>query len=160
MDHSELVKRAYKWLRNTAGCGFAFTELCAYTNSGEIPDAIGWRGGLSILIECKTTRSDFLADKNKMFRKYPSKGMGRFRYYLCPPNVIKKEDLPEGWGLLYCYTTQIRKIIKSGRDGTYYTNSKAINELAEIQLMASALRRVEIRGDLQKIYSMEGVDHA
>ena len=70
MTHDQLVARAKHWLLNTYGCGFAFAELTACTNSGEIPDAIGFKYGHSILVECKTSRSDFLSDKKKTFRKY------------------------------------------------------------------------------------------
>lgn len=27
--------------------------------------------------------------------------MGNYRYYLCPENVIKESELPDGWGLTY-----------------------------------------------------------
>lgn len=74
----------------------------AYTISGERPDAIGWRDGISILIECKASHADFLADRKKPFRAETDnqQGMGDWRFYLCPPEIIKPEELPEGWGLL------------------------------------------------------------
>ena len=62
--HAELVKRAEHWLMKTVGCSFCLTELT--TSAGEIPDAIGWKNGRSILIECKATRADFLSDKKKV----------------------------------------------------------------------------------------------
>jgi Holliday junction resolvase len=63
--HSDLVEIAEKWLLKR--CGFAFTELS--THAQEIPDAIGFKSGISILIECKTSRADFLADRKKALEK-------------------------------------------------------------------------------------------
>jgi hypothetical protein len=97
--HSLLVKRAEHWLLNTVGCGFVLMELVAAL--GEIPDAIGWKYSDSYLVECKATRSDFLSDGKKWFRRHPEYGMGNYRYYLCPPDLIKPKELPECWGLLY-----------------------------------------------------------
>lgn len=75
LTHRDLVLRAEKWLNN-AGCHVTFRELCACTSNNENPDVIGWVGGHSIMIECKTSRSDFHADKNKLFRHFPERGMG------------------------------------------------------------------------------------
>jgi len=95
MTHDEGCEIAYKWLLNTRNCGFAFKELTAATLYGEIPDAIGFRGwGESILIEVKTSRADFLKDKNKRFRKEPEKGMGTYRFYITPP---KNPTIFSGW---------------------------------------------------------------
>jgi hypothetical protein len=69
----------------------------------EKPDVFGFNtmATNSFLIEVKVSRADFLRDKNKMFRKYPNKGMGNYRYYCCPEGLIAVADLPAGWGLLY-----------------------------------------------------------
>ncbi|MCP3944994.1 MAG: hypothetical protein GY710_26450 [Desulfobacteraceae bacterium] len=65
--HDELIKIAEKWLLKR--CGFAFRELTTFAS--ETPDVIGFRQGESILIECKTSRADFHADKKKIFRRRP-----------------------------------------------------------------------------------------
>lgn len=99
--HAELVKRAERWLRNVRRCGVVLCEVAA--GSGETPDAIGWRygGQQSVLVECKVSRADFLADKGKPFRKPDCQGaMGDERYYLAPAGIITLSDLPERWGLL------------------------------------------------------------
>ncbi len=101
LSHSELVERAYNWLLNKQRCGFAFKELVTICISGETPDVIGFKGGYSagggysILVECKTSLSDFYADKNKIFRKYPDYGMGNQRYLLTDNELIKIEQVPE-----------------------------------------------------------------
>ncbi len=101
ITHDELVRAGIKWLLKTIGARFALSELRASTTSGEIPDIIGFKSGYSVLIECKTSRSDFLIDKKKHFRQYPDMGMGNYRLFLCPAGLIKPEELPNGWGLLY-----------------------------------------------------------
>jgi len=68
----------------------------------EVPDAIGWlnAGKCSVLIECKTSRSDFLADAKKMFRRRQEHGMGRYRFYMAPVGLLAADEMPEHWGLL------------------------------------------------------------
>lgn len=109
MNHDELVQVAKKWLVGTAGCAFAVGEIMSC--NGEIPDAIGFKSDSSILVECKTSRSDFLADKKKPFRIKPEKGMGDHRYFLCPPDVIKQTDDLNGWGLLWISKGRVRQIV-------------------------------------------------
>ena len=105
--HKQLCALAQRWLKRPPrqgghGCHVAVTE-CQSGWSGEIPDAIGFRsaGHLdgSVLVECKTSRADFLADKNKQHR-LTSKGLGSWRYYLVPEGIIDIGELPERWGLL------------------------------------------------------------
>ena len=113
--HADLVERAGQWLRNSAytgldrmghphvsRCSVVLTELhsCGIEN----PDAIGWRqyGHISILLECKASRQDFLVDKYKAVRRAGEKaGMGRYRFYMAPPGIIQVSDLKQTkWGLL------------------------------------------------------------
>jgi len=98
MTHDELVDRAARWLRNTRKCGVVATE--EQSAAGVVPDAIGWKSYASYLIECKVTRSDFLADQKKFHRRYPEYGMGNHRYYMTPPGLLSSDELPEDWGLL------------------------------------------------------------
>lgn len=113
MTHAELVTRAVAWLRGSVGCSVVISE----TPSGmtiEIPDAIGWRrmGCESHLVECKTSRSDFKADRKKLSAQF---GMGDYRYYLVPPKLVEPSELPEFWGLAYCYPSKIVRIKKAER---------------------------------------------
>jgi hypothetical protein len=154
VTHAELVNIAERWLLGTRKCSFAFKELvcCA---SPEIPDAIGFHGGQSTLIECKTSRADFLADRKKMFRRNPFMGMGTFRYYLSPAGVIKPEELPEKWGLIYINENgKPRQVV--GPKGNVWSSQKEFmherNLQAEMGLMASALRRLHLRGVMPMIY--------
>lgn len=153
MTHDDLVLRAERWLKSQ-NCGVAFHDrFQAMTFSGEKPDAIGWRSDVSILIECKATRSDFLADKKKHFRMLPHLGMGDWRFFLCPPGLIKPEELPEGWGLLYALPKSIKRVagIPANSD---WIRAKPFtgNKQAEMQVMYSALRRFAVRGMLGTVY--------
>jgi len=107
--HRELCDIAVKWLKrshsqNGHGCNVAVSEVASGWD-GEVPDAIGFRcSGYrdgSVVVEVKVSRSDFLIDKKKPHRKAPEKGMGDWRYFLCPEGVIQPDELPEKWGLLY-----------------------------------------------------------
>lgn len=157
MTHNKLVLRAEKWLKSQ-GCGVVFRDdFKAVTGSGEQPDAIGWRDGLSILVECKISRPDFLADRKKLFRIDPHKGMGDWRFFLCPPNLILPDELPAGWGLLYASPKQIKKV--HGVPGnTGWWNGKPFegNKRYETQMMYSALRRMVLRGHFKEIYEKVG----
>lgn len=154
MTHDDLVKIAEKWLLKTRKCSFAFRELVCNATS-EIPDAIGFRDGGSILVECKVTRADFLSDKKKFFRLHGWQGAGTFRMYLCPEGIIKPEDLPPKWGLIWVDGRgKARQIV--GPKGNAWSDSVEFihesNLRAEHGMMASALRRLHLRGVLPLIY--------
>jgi len=107
IGHSELVARAKRWLKNTKKCVVVLSEVTAY-HLNEFPDAVGWLpNGESILVECKTTRSDFTRDKNKPVHQ-GHRGLGAYRYFMVPPvgrdgqTVTFPGDtrLPDGWGVI------------------------------------------------------------
>ncbi|KAA0888733.1 hypothetical protein [Oryzomonas rubra] len=155
VTHKELVKIAEKWLLGTRKCSFAFTELVTM-GTDEIPDALGFRDGHSILIECKTSRSDFLADKKKIFRRNPRLGVGTFRLFLCPEGVIRREDLPARWGLIWVNEKgKPRQVVGPKGNAWGYSGLEFQHESnlrAEYAMMASALRRLHLRGVLPMIY--------
>lgn len=133
MNHKQLVKRAAEWLR-LRGHTIVITEL--RTLASETPDAYGYKGGVSTIIECKASRSDFLADKKKRFRVCPEYGMGDKRYYMVPKGLVSESELPAGWGLLEVSDKQVRHA--RGADKT------RANKDAETILLASVIRRLEI----------------
>src|SRR6476646_923479 len=105
MTHAALVRKAVEWLRSYR-CGVVLSEQACV--SGEMPDAIGWKkASHSVLVECKISRADFLADRDKPFRLKPEEGVGSERFYLTPPNLRLSEELPAGWGLLECRRDRI-----------------------------------------------------
>ena len=158
MKHSTLVQAGYKWLLSI-GCAFAFKELV--TVSKETPDVIGFKGNNSYMLECKTSRSDFFADKKKSFRKYPAEGMGRFRFYVCPKNMLKVEDLPTNWGLIYVngngkaeiqHNPYCKSLTGNIFKGGFYKRNKE----NEMRMMYSALRRLHILKKIDRIYEVKG----
>ena len=127
-NHAELVKRAERWLTNTMRCSLVLTEFNTQKNS-EIPDAIGWKnsGRTSILVECKTSLSDFYADRKKLSRLLPESGMGTYRYYMCSPDIISENRINGDWGLLWVTEKQIKKIVEAPYRGV--TVERLFNEM-------------------------------
>lgn len=150
--HDELTIIAEKWLLSR--CGFAFRELTTF--AGETPDAIGYRSGSTILVECKASRADFLSDKKKFFRRNPEQGVGSFRFFLCPQDLIKPEELPIKWGLLYVNDKgKVRKKVGSKGNTFSYPDEfffSERNRRNEAAMMYSALRRLQLQGVFPLIY--------
>lgn len=105
ISHNELSKVVAKWLKkhpqNAIVPNCSKVAVNMKTIEQEIPDVIGWNSWSSIMIEVKVNRSDFLQDFKKPFRIDPRKGVGQYRYYCCPPEIISVNDLPDKYGLLY-----------------------------------------------------------
>jgi len=97
MEHNELCKLASEWLKKY-GCSIISIEPKSMER--EIPDCIGWKGAWCYVIECKTSKSDFLADQKKLHRQTPEQGMGNVRLYLAPKGLININEIPKKWGLL------------------------------------------------------------
>lgn len=98
-EHDQLTRLGAKWLKRQ-GFGVIATEITA-AGSREQPDVIGFRSQCSAIIEVKVSRADFLADFKKPERNIEGKGLGVYRFYLCPEGVIQPSDLPPKWGLLH-----------------------------------------------------------
>ena len=69
----------------------------------EMPDVFAFNKYHSVLIECKTSRADFLADKKKPFRQNPQLGIGQRRFYLVNEGVATQDEMPDRWQLLIAY---------------------------------------------------------
>jgi len=144
MTHSQLVDKAVRWLRGYR-CGVVLSEQACV--GGETPDAIGWKRAChSVLVECKITRSDFLADRAKPFRLKPEKGVGCERFYLVPAGLIRREELPQCWGLLECRGNRIEVAQASAKN-----LRSAAGFRYEMNLLLASLRRVELRVEPQSI---------
>lgn len=154
MTHKELVKRAERWLRNTLHCRVVLSELVSYTQSGETPDAIGFKSRETILVECKMSKSDFYADRKKpsrnwrMTEKLKTKGfaypaLGDWRFYLTYPGLLDGCKLPNGWGwyevhgryVKYKYGAKYHETIKTRPCKSHWQSERAI--------LLSALARVQ-----------------
>lgn len=150
--HNDLVNIGYKWLLNI-NCGFAFKELHSLTK--EIPDVIGFKSSYSILLECKVSRADFFADKKKTHKL--NIGMGNFRFYICPENLISIEELPFNWGLIYVDSKGKSKLIHNPYcptlTGNYWKNGFETDHKAERALFYSALRKLHSKNLVEQIYN-------
>lgn len=145
VTHERLVEMAVEWLRRYR-CGIVLSEQsCA---NGEVPDAIGWKRKChSVVVECKVSRSDFLADADKPFRRNPQIAMGSERYYLAPAGVIRSSEVPTGWGLLTANGRAVHVEVKA-------RNRKMRSEaglMQEMNLLLASMARVEVRIEPQRI---------
>jgi hypothetical protein len=144
MTHAQLVEKAVHWLRHYR-CGVVLSEQACV--SGEMPDAIGWKRAChSVLVECKVTRSDFMADRAKPFRLKPEQGVGCERYYLVPAGLVSREELPQGWGLLEHNRSRIETVLPAAKNLRSATGFRC-----EMNLLLASLRRVEVRVEPQSI---------
>jgi hypothetical protein len=133
--HSALCDLAVDWLkrprsRDGHGCQIAVSEVPTGW-VGEIPDAIGFRAqgqydDGSVVVEVKTSRADFLADRKKPHRSGEVSGVGRWRYFMCPEGLIQPEELPEQWGLLYVTRRGGIRPIAGPVTTRHYHNRKAL----------------------------------
>lgn len=146
VKHAQLVARAAHWLRCRYGCGIVLSEQ--YCATGEVPDVIGWKASChSVLVECKVSHRDFLADAQKPFRLHPEEGLGSKRIYMAPEGMIAREELPKHWGLLECKGREVQLVVKPGKvDLRTY-----LGLMKEMNLLLASLRRVEVRIEPQTI---------
>ena len=123
-------------------------ELCTWASENTDVWGLG-NFNESALIEVKTSHADFLADRKKWCRSDIAGKCGRqagmMRWYLCPEGVIKKDELPEKWGLLYWDGKKIRPVVAPKP----FENTAA----ADMEILTSILRR---EGFPQRIYNYRG----
>jgi hypothetical protein len=135
---------AVRWLRRYR-CGVVLSEQACI--SGEMPDAIGWKKRChSVLVECKASRADFLADRAKSWRQNPESAVGTERYYLAPAGMISLAELPASWGLL---KVRGRDVVVVKRSAKNLRSSAGFQN--EMNLLLASLRRVEVRIEPQSI---------
>ena len=146
VQHAILVNKAVEWLRHSYRCGIILSEQ--YCATGEVPDAIGWKGQCrSVVVECKVSRADFLADARKEFRLRPEEGLGCERLYMAPCGIIRADELPQHWGLLEYSKKTVRLAVKPARK----TLRTDVGLMKEMNLLLASLRRVEVRIEPQTI---------
>ena len=132
LTHDQLCKIACTFLRERE-CVLIANQPTCYANN-ENPDAIGFHTSREChVVEVKTSRADFLSDKNKYFRANPEFGMGVMRWYMCEPELIKPDELPDNWGLVYVQNG-VREIIVEAKP-------QQRNIEAELDLLYQTARR-------------------
>lgn len=65
------------------------------------------------IIECKASKQDFLRDKKLLDINKSYYGHCHYFYILCPEGIIKKEDMPKEYGLLYLNDKDEINVIQS-----------------------------------------------
>lgn len=135
LTHNKVAEKATRYLFNLHGCIVGAWEFACGWQTAERCDGLCFNNGLSFMVEAKVSRSDFHADKKKMVRQpgFQERLMcvGNYRYYACPEGMIKPEELPEKWGLIYV-TSRGCRLIK-GFGAGHYTNGgyKSVGEVGE-----------------------------
>jgi hypothetical protein len=142
ITHRELVEKSEKWLRRN---GFPVTcneKTIAVTEFREQPDVLGFTSSTSVLLEIKVSRNDFLSDFKKVFRIDTEKGVGEWRFYVCPEGLICIDELPKGWGLIELKGRKLEPVYGWPPNTLWSRNKPFIaNKQAERQYMYSMLRR-------------------
>ena len=102
--HQRLQQAAARWLKRQqcgphrrSGCPVVVLDI--ETCASETPDVIAWNSMISVMVECKASRADFLRDAKKPHRIL-TQGIGNRRYYAAPEGMLKPEEMPVDWGLL------------------------------------------------------------
>lgn len=164
--HYDLCVEGAKWLKRRqvyercrekpcfspelcSGCrhGFKYIAVELNTVGTENCDVWGYDGYVTAVIEVKVSHEDFLADQKKYWRTEAPEEYraGNMRWYLCPKGVIKPEELPDGWGLLYWDGKQI---VPQVAPKTHIATGHA-----DMMILYSILRRENFP---QKIYNYRG----
>lgn len=140
MTHRELCELGAKYMYRNGTIPFNKPKyvVCELERIGECPDVFGFGFAYTQLLEIKVSRSDFLSDKKKEWRINPEIGLGQYRSYLCPENLIKENELPDNWGLFY--------INDNGKISMIKKPERQIScSIAEVNLAASIMRRELIK---------------
>lgn len=106
--HDRLAALGAAWLKRQ-GFSVVATDLSAL-GCRERADVVGFRSQCSATIESKMSRGDFLADLKKPHRL--TGGVGLYRFFICPSGLIREDELPARWGLLYVDGNRIREVAK------------------------------------------------
>jgi hypothetical protein len=148
--HYTLCQIGAEYLKKKKRTKYTTVEI---VTSGECADVWGITGVYSYLIEVKTDYRDFLKDKNKFQRTEDGAyyALGNYRYYLCPKGLIKPEELPKGWGLLYF---DFVKYVKKPNRQKYIEEIvkpeeiKTTTYLSEVLVLQSIMRREGIKNQI------------
>lgn len=140
--HYKLCCEGAKWMRKQEFGAYKIVAVELCTISVENPDVWGTTGYKSMLIEVKTSHSDFLRDMKKPFRmdsnvNYRKYRLGNNRYYLVPKGLVSIDELPPHWGLLEWNGTSITKV----KEAEYVV----CENIGELGMLCSIMRREGVR---------------
>lgn len=138
VTHDEITKASIDFLIKVYRCSVVISELRNVI--AEVPDVFGFDWRYSVVLESKVSVADFKKDVKKEFRKKPELGIGMFRYYVVPDELITEKDLfDKKWGIIY--------VSKSGKNYRFKTIKKAdrydeYNYHDERKLIVSCMKRL------------------
>lgn len=150
--HYQLCCEGAKWLRRRKNVEpyegqwkYITVEMCV--SGCENPDIWAFNGWSTIVVEVKTSRSDFLNDKKKHWQQQGHEEClgGNYRYYLTPKDLLTEKDLPPQTGLLEWDGKNIERVVKAERH--------TVSNHADMIIMASLLRREKFK---EGIYNYRG----
>jgi len=142
MTHSDLINLALKWCRSRHRCKLVFAELSTRRTRKIIPDVLGFKpSGDSVLIECKTSRSDFMADRNKK-HKGKHRGPGLERWYLTSGHLVEPGEVPSGWGLAEVKAGRV--YVKRVPQVTNRDHKSPTRRRDELSMLMAVIRRHEL----------------
>lgn len=121
-SHSDLVEIGAKWVKKVKRFPIVAKEMKC-SGSREQPDVIAFTSNSSLMIECKTSISDFKADFKKPERIGVLNAIGNYRLYLAPKGLIGVDLIPEKWGLLEVDEAGVVEEVKFKIGNIYFGNS-------------------------------------
>lgn len=161
-SHADLVAVAERWLSSTRCCGVVLTEQGYGT---ERCDAIGWGKLGSIVVECKVSRDDVRRDRKKPHRTRDG-GLGCERWLLTPQNLLRVDEVPDGWGLLEWTGHMVRRRVPApirdrAADAYVRELAVALGELRKYHVQGIRYRKLNRAGgyaDDGALGSLAGVE--
>ncbi|GIC77643.1 hypothetical protein [Moritella sp. F3] len=148
VQHEKLSELAAKWAKKQ-GFPIIATNLGA-SGCREKVDLIAFRSNCTLMIESKVSRADFRVDAKKPERQ--TGGVGTYRFYITPVNMVSISEIPDGWGLLYVEGKKVIEMVKPRGNmwppfNTGYTSEwdefkHVVNQDAERALLFSITRRL------------------
>lgn len=148
--HRQLEESGAKWLAKS-GYWWSCKRIAIEPTSpgSERPDVIGFAYGNSHVIECKTSRADFLRDFHKPWRTAGDKPMGACRWWLCEEGLITRDDLEGcGDGLLWRTADGDIQVIKD----PFRRAEEERNMMGEFCILYSMLSKEAASGNRATFY--------
>lgn len=123
VSEAEIINRLFWW---TDQRKFPWQLANSFIYKWECDYWTMTQGGETREFEIKISRSDYLVDAKK--DKHKSTNGANYFYYVCPENLIKKEEVDKRYGLIYiCPNNQLRIVRKPTRlHSNVYDNWKIL----------------------------------
>jgi len=126
-----MESKLHKYLKKIAmiklhymGCMVVYPEIAgSHFLNGTIDVAgaiLRFNKTITFGIEVKVSRADYFGQKQKFLAKREEvmkdeKDGFNYKYFLMPPDLIKKSELYKGWGLMFFDGKKVKKIVEAPR---------------------------------------------